>query len=191
MRSALVIAAMASTALGLSIRQSDDGGITFEVPGASEERGFQIPEGVPDGAYIIKIDDSGVAHFTSVDVPQDLEVPDVTSPAAEEHDTSPALVSRADWVITCGDGRDLNRAQTDEAVRILKVISGNWDDEGGIPLWPGEKLVVTKPSVVAYCCNYDSQIRHCKSWEVESELQRRASSRCGAYKSGCCNDIHR
>lgn len=189
--STLLTASLATSVLGLGLElrrsDADDASLTFDVPGASEEKGFQIPDGIPDGAYEVTIDDDGIAHHTRLRV----ELSDVTdADASSPSSSSTGLAARAGlvarqsaWSLVCGDGRSLNKGNTDAAVTWLRTTCSNGvDHTGGRPV--RSRLYTVVGDVVAYFCNYDSQTRHCKNWEVTEQLQTGVGNRCGAYKPG-------
>ncbi|CVL09964.1 hypothetical protein FPRO06_12528 [Fusarium proliferatum] len=170
--SIIVPALLSSSALGLAVPQSEDSKLMkrFEVPGASVEEGFTIPEGTPDGFYRVHIDDDGVAHHTKVDM--NLE------PTGEGDDSSSALDKRQSWRVTC-EGSSLNRNDADLTVKLLRDGCGS-----GHTVQPRDHYYVISGRVASYFCNNTSGRTTCSATIVRQQIQESVSSRCGNFKAG-------
>lgn len=180
---AIITTALISSALALvTPRTENDTGIinSFDVPGASKELGFAIPEGAPDGLFSVTIDADGVAHHSRIELPEG--APD--SLAARDKATQSSLEKRqGGWEYHCGDGQTLKKQDTDNVITFLRAFCGA---NGTPPQWVdvGENVWQKSGAVVAYFCNFDSKRNLCKYWEVDEHLRGQVGRKCGSYKPG-------
>ncbi|KLO85078.1 hypothetical protein CEK26_002322 [Fusarium fujikuroi] len=170
--SIIVPALLSSSALGLAVPQAEDSNLMkrFDVPGASLEEGFTIPEDIPDGFYRAHIDDDGVAHHTKIDM--NLE------PTGEGDGTSSPLDKRQSWRVTC-EGSSLNRNDADLTVKLLRDGCGS-----GHTVQPRDHYYVISGRVASYFCNNTSGRTTCSATIVRQQIQESVSSRCGTFKAG-------
>ena len=174
--STIIFSVLASSALGVVVPQTEDANLVkrFDVPGASQELGFTIPEGTPNGAYSVYIDSDGVAHHTRLELPEGLE-----SPNEEDEGTlSSGLVERQGWEVTC-QGRALSRTDTDFTVRTLRATCGD-----RAALDSGSHFYVISNYVATYFCNNSPVAVYCTAELIIQQLQENVSRTCGAYRAG-------
>ncbi|KAL9562088.1 hypothetical protein ACKAV7_013632 [Fusarium commune] len=170
--SIIVPALLCSSALGLAVPQAGDSKLMkrFDVPGASVEEGFTIPQDTPEGFYRVHIGDDGVAHHTKVDM--NLE------PTGDGDDTSSALDRRQSWQVTC-EGSSLNRNDADLTVKLLRDGCGS-----GHTVQPRDHYYVISGRVASYFCNNTSGRATCSATIVRQQIQENVSRRCGTFKAG-------
>ncbi|GKU02973.1 hypothetical protein FLAG1_12158 [Fusarium langsethiae] len=168
----IISAILSSSAFGLAVPSAEDNKHVkrFDVPGASMEDGFTIPQNTPDGFYRVHIGEDGVAHHIKVDM--DLESLD------EGDDTSPALNTRQSWQITC-EGSSLNRNDADLTVKLLRDGCGS-----GHTVQPRDHYYVISGRVASYFCNNTSGRVTCSATIVREQIQENISRRCGTFKAG-------
>ncbi|KAF4457667.1 hypothetical protein F53441_427 [Fusarium austroafricanum] len=170
--SSIIVPALLSSALGLAVPQAEDSKLMkrFDVPGASMEDGFTIPQDTPDGFYRVHIGEDGVAHHTKVDI--DLE-------SLNDADAiSSALDKRQSWQVTC-EGSSLNRNDADRTVKILRDGCGN-----GHTVQPRDHYYVISGRVASYFCNNSSGRVTCSATIIREQIQENVSRRCGTFKAG-------
>ncbi|TLD14648.1 hypothetical protein PspLS_11019 [Pyricularia sp. CBS 133598] len=164
----------------------------FNVPGASRERGFTIPVGIPEGMYRVTIDDDGVAHHTRVEKPgaganlspAAVALPlDTPTTAAPSNSSAPLDARQNSWSVTCAD-YDLDRNDADTVIRTLKWACGS-----GADLRAGDDFYSKYGNVVVYFCNTSrSTTYECTEDLIGEELQGGGVSHtCGAYRAGWSN----
>ncbi|KAJ4111482.1 hypothetical protein NW768_011836 [Fusarium equiseti] len=170
--SIIVPAILSSSALGLAVPQSEDPKLMkrFDVPGASVEDGFTIPENTPDGFYRVHIGEDGVAHHTKVDM--NLESTDGSDAV------SSALDKRQGWQVKC-EGSSLNQRDADLTVKLLRDGCGS-----GHTVQPNDHYYVISGRVASYFCNNVSGYTTCSATIVRQQIQENVSSYCGKFKAG-------
>ncbi|QPC72013.1 hypothetical protein HYE68_002765 [Fusarium pseudograminearum] len=169
--SIIIPALLSSSALGLAVPQSEDSKLIkrFDVPGASMEDGFTIPEDTLDGIYRVHIGEDGVAHHTKVDM-------NLESPHGDA--TWSVLDKRQSWQINC-EGSSLNRNNADLTVRLLRDGCGS-----GHTVQPRDHYYVISGRVASYFCNNTSGRLTCSATIIRQQIQENVSRRCGTFKAG-------
>ncbi|KAG5808131.1 hypothetical protein H9Q74_007198 [Fusarium xylarioides] len=182
-----------STVTGLATPQLSK---QFSVPGASSEDGFTIPKGVQSGTYEVFIDDAGVAHHTRL---EDADEYRVDKASANDDDSS--LDRRQEGTglrfITCGDSKEMNRGNTDDAVRDLVNQCGN-----SRQVQSGHHIYSVRGNVAVFYCNYVTLANSpppfgvwgtpqtCYGDRVWNIIVSDISGKCGSFKPSWSEDVY-
>ncbi|KAJ8109203.1 hypothetical protein OPT61_g7633 [Boeremia exigua] len=140
---------------------------------AASTQAWTVPDGTPDGLYSVSVDDNGIETHAKL-----------ADPEAGISMQNRPLSARARSILkrditTCGDGVELNHADTDRANTLLDANCGG---PNGVFVPGGYDWYQKSGETVAFFCNFGGDNR------CDSNSRARSSSVitavCGWYKPG-------
>jgi hypothetical protein len=182
MRSSFIISsAILSSALGLVAPHAENTNLAkrFDVPDASVEEGFIVPEDTPVGLYRVSIDSDGVAHHVQVETSEQIEQLMSEIIADNDHDDDSNLEKRQSFSVSCRFGNRLNHEGADVTVRAMKASCGS-----GRTVPAGEHYYAVYNNVVTYFCNNSGSGYRCTESLISQLIQGRVAGACGDYIEG-------
>ncbi|OBT65571.1 hypothetical protein VE03_05018 [Pseudogymnoascus sp. 23342-1-I1] len=143
---------------------------------ATSAAAFTIPEGQPDGTYVVHTAPDGTETHTLLDAPVSVRrtVPGKFDMAHKR--TSAADVS----IVQCG-GYPLPNGETDDTNKAVDDHCG-----GGKSISAHNDFYSLSGCTVAYFCNYNDGPQNCYASERQS-TSRSITAACGWYNAGWMN----